>query len=500
LTATPTAPPSRWLLVLTILVVVAFTVLRVVAAATLDLRSDEAYYWTWSHQWVLSFLDQPPMVAGFERAGQLVFGDTAFGARFAQLAALPLIQLLLADIARRRARSWNAALFAVLAIECALDYGLFVIVVEPSTPLLLFTSIMLWSLCRLDETMDSHWWMAIGVAGGLALLSKFTIVMLAPAVLSFLVLAPKHRHWLVTPWPYLACLIAAAIFSPVLIWNAQHGWVSFDYQSVRLGTGQRGGFGDLLRFAIYELLFVGVVLLPATIIGGVALLMTAVRRQLAFEAAIAVAFLIPIVFFGLRSLSLQINQSWAWFLWPIGILALALTLPWRSAPKRVAILVVAVTATGFPVVAALLYHATFDRSVWFGAGDPFGQDAGYAEMANDVLDLARSADVAWIATTDYRTYAELQWHIGKTIPVVQVNERSRFLDFAPQDVGRLSGKALYVHRPDTATVLNGIRTPIVNVPVLWRGEVMQQMAVDQLDGFVPDMAPAPGSPPYEARP
>ena len=87
MTATPTAPPSRWLLVLTILVVVGFTVLRLIAAATLDLRSDEAYYWTWSHQWVLSFLDQPPMVAWFERAGQLIFGDTAFGARFAQLFA-----------------------------------------------------------------------------------------------------------------------------------------------------------------------------------------------------------------------------------------------------------------------------------------------------------------------------------------------------------------------------------------------------------------------------
>lgn len=500
MTATATAPPSRWLLVLTILVVVAFTVLRIVAAATLDLRSDEAYYWTWSHQWVLSFLDQPPMVAWFERAGQLIFGDTAFGARVAQLLALPLIQLLLADIARRRTNSWNAALFVALAVECALDYGLFVIVIEPSTPLLLFTSIMLWSLCRLDETMDSRWWIAVGVAGGLALLSKFTVVMLAPALLVFLVLAPRHRRWLATPWPYLALVIAAVLFSPVLIWNAQHSWVSFEYQSVRLGTGQQGGFGDVLRFVMYELLFVGVVLLPAAIIGGVALLTTAVRRQLAFEGAIAVAFLIPIAFFGLRSLTLQINQSWAWFLWPIGILALALSLPWRRAPRRVSTLVGAIAATGFPVVAALLCHATLDRSVWFGAGDPFGQDAGYDAMANDVLDLAESGDIAWIATTDYRTYAELQWHVGKSIRVVQVNERSRFLDFAPQYADRPVGKALYVHRPDAAMALEGIRTPIAIVPLRWRGEIMQHLAVDQLDGFAPDLSPPPGSPMYEARP
>jgi 4-amino-4-deoxy-L-arabinose transferase-like glycosyltransferase len=500
LTATPTAPPFRWLLVLTIIVVVAFTILRVIAAATLDLRSDEAYYWTWTQQWVLSYLDQPPMVAWFERLGQLIFGDTAFGARFAQLIALPLIQLLLADIARRRTGNWNAALFVVLAVECALDYGLFVIVVEPSAPLLLFTSLMLWVLCRLDETMDPVWWVAVGAAGGLALLSKFTIVLLAPALLVFLVLAPRHRRWLLTRWPYLALAIAALIFSPVLLWNAQHGWVSLQYQSVRLASGQAGSLGEFLRFVIFELLFVGVVLLPATLIGGFALLIGAIRRHQAFEFAIAVAFLLPIAVFGLRSLTLQINQSWAWFLWPIGILALAVALPWTTAPRRVAALVAAIVATGFPVVAALLYHATFDHSVWFGTGDPFGQDAGYGEMANDVLELARQSDASWIATTDYRTYAELQWHIGKSMRVVQVNERARFLDFAPIMASTLGGRALYVHPLTASATLDAARAPVTTVPINWRGQLMQQVAVDQLDNFAPDLSPQPGSPMYEARP
>jgi 4-amino-4-deoxy-L-arabinose transferase-like glycosyltransferase len=485
---------------LTIVVVVAFTVLRIIAAVTLDLRSDEAYYWTWTQQWAPSYLDQPPMVAWFERIGQLIFGDTAFGARFAQLVSLPLIQLLLADVARRRTKSWNAALFVVLAIECALNYGLFVIVIEPSTPMLLFASLMLWSLCRLDETMNVRWWLAIGLASGLALLSKFTVVMLAPGLLVFLVLTSTHRRWLVTPWPYLALVLAALIASPVVVWNAQHNWVAFQYQSVRLGTGQAGSLGEFLRFVMYELLFVGLVLLPATIIGGLALLIGSARRQLAFEAAIAVAFLAPIGVFAARSLTLQINQSWAWFLWPIGILALALALPWHAAPKRVATLVAAIVATGVPVVAALLYHATFDRSVWFGAGDPLGQDAGYGEMANNALEIAKYGDIGWIATTDYRTYAELQWHIGKSISVVQVNERSRFLGFAPIDTSKLSPRALYVHRPDATVELNAMRTPVVMVPVRWRDVEMQQIAVDQLDNFTPDLTPPPGSPMYEAHP
>src|SRR4051812_1936728 len=290
------------------------------------------------------------MVAWFERAGQLIFGDTAFGSRVAQLVCLPLIELILADIARRRTHSWNAALFVVLAIECALNYGLFIIVIEPSTPLLLFTSLMLWALCRLDETMEPRWWIAIGVAGGLALLSKFTIVMLAPALLVFLLATPKHRRWLASPWPYVAVVVAALIFSPVLLWNAQHNWVSFTFQGERLGTGPDGSVSQTLRFVLFELLFVGIVLVPAGIIGSVWLLVLGLRRQQPFDTAIAIAFLLPLALFAARSLTLQINQSWTWFLWPIAILGLALVLPWGKAARRIAALVAALVVTGVPVV------------------------------------------------------------------------------------------------------------------------------------------------------
>ena len=74
MTAARMAPPSRWLLFLTLGVVAVFTVLRLITASQLDLRSDEAYYWTWTQQSPLSFLDQPPMVAWFERMGQLLGG------------------------------------------------------------------------------------------------------------------------------------------------------------------------------------------------------------------------------------------------------------------------------------------------------------------------------------------------------------------------------------------------------------------------------------------
>jgi 4-amino-4-deoxy-L-arabinose transferase-like glycosyltransferase len=497
LTTERTAPPSRIFLIVTLLVVAAFTVLRLLTAALLDLRSDEAYYWTWSHQAPLSFLDQPPMVAWFERFGQLLFGDTRLGARFAQLLALPLIELILADIARRRAHSWNAGLLVVFAMECALNYGFFTIVVEPSAPLLLFTSVILWALCQLDETQDARWWLLVGVAGGLALLSKYIVLLIAPALLLYLLL-PRQRRWLATPWPYAAIIVALLLFSPVLIWNAQHGWASFAYQSVRLGGGEPATIGGALRFIMYEALFASPTLVIVTVAAALVVLVRyAQGRKPAYELMLAVAFLLPILFLLGRSFTLLINQSWAWFVWPLGVLTLAVALPWGHARARVAALVVLIGITALPLDGALFYHVLWDNSVWGGKGDPIGQDAGFGDMAQSVLAVAKTNGVGWIATSDYRTYAELEWHIGKEIPVLQVNERSRFLDFTPRDPTLFTGRALYVRPGPAAPLLaDAKRSELPPLPVRWRGVDMQTMSLDLLDGFVPDLDPPPGSPAY----
>src|ERR1700723_4363837 len=107
-----------------IALVVAMTVMRGVYAGLIDLRTDEAYYWSWSKENVLSFLDHPPMIAWFIRFGTAIFGDTNFGVRFAGLLAMLVTQLLLADIVRRVTQDVRAVVLVVLMPEAALYYGL----------------------------------------------------------------------------------------------------------------------------------------------------------------------------------------------------------------------------------------------------------------------------------------------------------------------------------------------------------------------------------------
>src|SRR5580692_7696074 len=169
-----------------IALIAAMTVMRGFYAALLDLRTDEAYYWTWSKESVLSFLDHPPMIAWFIRFGTAIFGDTHFGVRFAGLLAMLATQLLLADIVWRVTRDVRAVAIVVLMMEASLYYGLLMVKMSPDVALVPFVTAMAWALIRLTESNDGRWWLAAGVFAGLALLSKLTMVLLLPAVLGFM--------------------------------------------------------------------------------------------------------------------------------------------------------------------------------------------------------------------------------------------------------------------------------------------------------------------------
>src|SRR5205807_7595847 len=139
---------------LAIALVAGLTAMRAIYAGVVELRTDEAYYWTWSKENVLSFLDHPPMIAWFIRFGTAIFGDTNLGVRFAGILAMVATQLLLADIVRRVTHDLRAVVIALLMPEAALYYGLLMAKVSPDVALIPFAVAMLWALVRLTESND----------------------------------------------------------------------------------------------------------------------------------------------------------------------------------------------------------------------------------------------------------------------------------------------------------------------------------------------------------
>ena len=278
--------------------------MRLVYAGVLDLRTDEAYYWTWSKESALSFLDHPPGIAWLIRFGTAIFGDTRLGVRFGGIVAMLVTQLLLADIVRRVTHDVRAVILAVLLPEAALYYGLLMAKVAPDTAMIPCAVAMLWSLVRLHESGNPRWWLAAGLFAGLALLSKFTAIMLLPAVLAFVLVPDWRRRWLLSPWPWLAVLIAVIVFLPVLIWNAEHDWASFRFQFVRAVATHPFSFRTVGEFIGLQFGLVGFVLLPVVLSGVTLTAWRGYRSREPVAILLSTAVLVPFLYFLWKSLTL----------------------------------------------------------------------------------------------------------------------------------------------------------------------------------------------------
>ena len=104
-------------------------------------------------------------------------------------------------------------------------------VITPDGPLLSGWAACLYFTVRALDEEDGRWLLAAGLATGLAALGKYTAFLLVPQLGLVLLLDPRGRRLLASPWPWLGLALAALVFSPVLLWNSERRWVSFLFQS-----------------------------------------------------------------------------------------------------------------------------------------------------------------------------------------------------------------------------------------------------------------------------
>jgi hypothetical protein len=495
-----------------VMLIAAMTALRVIYASVIDLRTDEAYYWTWSKENVLSFLDHPPMIAWFIRFGTAIFGDTNFGVRFAGVLAMLATQLILADIVYRVTQDVRAVILAVLMPEAAVYYGLLMAKVAPDVALIPFAVAMIWALIRLNESRDSRWWLAAGVFAGLALLSKLTAVMLLPAVAAFMLVPDWRRRWLRNPYPWLAALIALVLFLPVLIWNATHDWASFRFQFVRATATHELSFRTIGDFIGLQFGLVGPILLPVVLSGAALTAWHGYRRFDAAAILLSTSVLVPFCYFFWKSMTLRVGDTWPMFIWPIGFAAAAVNIAMLRREGASARMIKSAsawanTAIASGIVLVVLAFLYYVVSPWNFAGqaDPIGKEAGYEKIFVRAQAQLEKSGASWIATTDYRTYAMLRWYFKDRVPVIQINERGRFMGFRDPGMSLIGGHTgLYVARePDNANPIwastTAVRAPLERVERSWRGVLMDTYALEKLTNWTPELSPQPSSPLYRWR-
>src|SRR5262249_53242036 len=332
-------PAIRWS-VITISILFYVLVLKLIFIASVNLIPEEAYYWNYAQHLDWGYLDHPPMVAWLIWLSIAIFGKSELSVRLPAyvcwiVAAIFMFRLTL-NLYDRPAAFRTILLLAVLPIYFGLGFFM-----TPDAPLYAAWAGCLYFLERALIAQNSRAWWGIGICMGLGMLSKYTMALLGLGTLTFLLIDRQARRWLLRPEPYIAAIMSVIIFSPVFLWNARNGWVSFAFQGSNRWEGSYDFslhvlFGTiLLLLTPTALLAIVRIFLPQRFEGTSTAQTDNKRRRYLWAVTYT---LVPLSVFVVYSLFYQPKLNWTAPVWlaAIPILAWDMTQPWAQAKGSLA--------------------------------------------------------------------------------------------------------------------------------------------------------------------
>jgi 4-amino-4-deoxy-L-arabinose transferase-like glycosyltransferase len=390
---------------------------RVVVAASVPLSPDEAYYWVWSRALAPGYLDHPPMVAFWIRAGTALMGDSSLGVRLLAPFSAAAGSILLAAAGNRLFPSSKPGVWAAILLNATLLVGAGSVTMTPDTPLLFFWTACLYALARIASGGAPGWWLAVGAAAGLGLDSKYTAALLGLGIALWL-LTPHMRRALRTPWPWAGGAVALLLTAPVIQWNAAHGWVSVIKQG-----GRAADWHPALRY-LGELV-VGQFGLATPVIAILMALGAARAARLWRDpaAGLLAALILPgAVVFVQHAIGDRVQANWVAILYPAAALAAAAYAPrWRGWAAGLGFVLTAVV-----YLQAALAPLSLPRSL-----DPTLRLAGFDDLAYAAATAARADHATALASEEYGLASLLAWYAPIEVAGNEARWRSFNLPAAP---------------------------------------------------------------------
>jgi 4-amino-4-deoxy-L-arabinose transferase-like glycosyltransferase len=444
----PDASAQRSRVSILIALTVALLVVRLWLDAHLELMFDEAYYALWAKHLAWCYLDHPPLVALWIRLSTWCFGGNAFGVRalgtLAAAAGTGVVYLLSWHLFANRAAATLAGLLYCSMLLIAAG----AIIVTPDTPLVFFWSIALYALVQIYRGNDPDWWLVVGIAMGLALQSKYTALLLGAGIPCAMLTVPRMGVWWRRPEPYLAGILAFAIFLPVVVWNYRHGWASFAKQFSRADVDGLG-IRYVAEFAASQ---IGL-LTPLVFVLAAAGCWLALSRR-GKEDRDAELFLVSLIapmmlYFLLHSLHARVHGNWIAPAYPV-LAVLGAQAAFRVSEfgermrSTIAFSRKWAVPTGVGIVAIAYLQAIAAPLPLDAAKDPTSLMAGWSRLARELEGVARREGASYILTSSYALTSELDVHSDGAIPILQFDEPMRWLSFERPQESLFSSPGLYV--------------------------------------------------------
>lgn len=463
------------------------TVLRVAIAAALPLGDDETFYWEWSRHLAAAYVDHPPAIAFLVWLATRLGGSTPLAIHSVAILFSLATSLALWVLAREVLGRDAAATGAVILFNLIPVFSVGAVLAAPDAPLGLcwiLTLLWAWRAAGHDSARAQvRPWLAAGVWLGLALESKYTAAVLPFCLGLWLVLSPRHRTWLSRPEPYYGLAVAAALFGPVIWWNATHRWASFSFNAVVRPAWAEGG--NFPVFLLFQFTYLAPLMFPVLLWA----LAVAARRGRAGEDPwlFLAAASVPLIA-GMFAASLvgHIKGHWAapaYVTAAVALAGLATERPWGARPgvwrgAAAAVLgtttVITVAIQTIPVLGAPFLPARLDPTVDY---------YGWPQAAREISAVAvRDARGPFFVTSEqYQLVAQFDFATGGRYPVTTITGIDQYAfwtrwgDLRGRD-GLFIVDDRYLYDVD---LTEGCRTvqPEAPVPIVRRGVVVRELGL-----------------------
>lgn len=426
--------------------ILGMVLVRMVIAAATGLTDDEAYYRLWTLAPALSYYDHPPMAAWMMTATRALVGDNNLGLRLPSILISfcgPFLLWRTASILFDRQTAVAAVAFALVMPLLAVGG----IIVTPDAPSVLFWGLVAWTLAELHISRNANWWLAVGLFAGLGLVSKYTNLIVGAGIVLWVLFMPANRGWLRSWQLWAGGMIAALCTTPVVVWNAQHEWASIIKQFGRAVRGSGWTIDYLLELAGGYIGLASPIIAVLGVMGLWRILQRAVRTGDNTAALIATGIVPLLVYFCIHGLHSRVQANWAAPLYPTFALLGAHVLV-TSDPRTRGRWAMAAVGLGGLLTALIYTHALRPFVVLPGSRDPTSQMRGWPELAREVERLRVEHGAKWIATASYATTGQLAYAFKAGPPVLQLDERIRYVHLRAVDPALARSPALFVEQQD----------------------------------------------------
>lgn len=363
--------------------------LHLATNGTLGFHTDELYYLDCGRHPAFGYVDFPPIVPLLARLETGLLGVTPWTLRLLpSLLSGALVALCGFYVRRLGGSLWLQGIALIAGIAAPYIVGSGDVYQTVIFDVAAWMVALYWFLCVLIDRRPRDW-IYLGIALGIGLEVKYTIVGLIAGITIAVLLTPSLRKELRTRYPWIAGAITLLIWAPNLAWQVVNGFPSLTYVTNHQGSG--GGIGIyLIEFGLYVSL-----LLPLWIAGMISLFRSPSLRP------IGIASVVPLVLF------LFVGKSYyAASTIPVamaqGLMALS-RIESRRLRSALGIAVVLGSALGFvalaqltlPITPANRLHATgLDAK-----SEVFADSVGWDDVANQVTQIYRGLPASERSTT-----------------------------------------------------------------------------------------------------